>query len=123
MIFYLAAVLCLHNTRFEKGTQDLSEENLGAKDAKQIAEELATNTTLEYLNLGGNGLGYDGSVGIAGALAVDNTLRELWLIDNGICDAVLDAFGKALMQNDSLEFLDVSDDRFRVVGLTSFANS
>jgi Leucine Rich repeat len=58
---------------------DLSSSNIDTAQAKQIAKELATNSTLETLNLDTNSIGGDGAQAIAHALTANKTLKQLWL--------------------------------------------
>jgi NLR family CARD domain-containing protein 3 len=100
----------------------LSQENIGV-EAKQIGKELATNSTLEGLDLRENRIGNDGADALGDALSVNKSLKRLWLHGNRIGDVGMEALGQALTRNDSLESLDVSHNDFGIVGLTSLANA
>jgi Leucine Rich repeat len=76
---------------------DLVSKNICAEQAKDIAEELAANTTLKCLYVEKN--------------------------YHGIGDAGMEALGQSLMQNDSLAELGLRSNKFGIVGLTSFADS
>jgi NLR family CARD domain-containing protein 3 len=100
----------------------LRREDIDAEEAKLLAEELASNTTLKELDLRGNTrIGDDGAVALVGALATNKALKNLSLYHNGIGDAGMEALGQALMQNDSLETLVVDRNIFGIAGLTSLA--
>jgi Leucine Rich repeat len=65
-----------------------------------------------------NGIGDDGSVAIAGALATNKTLTWLSLESNEIGDVGMKALGEALAQNSSWDTLDVDGNQFGITGLT-----
>jgi Ran GTPase-activating protein (RanGAP) involved in mRNA processing and transport len=102
---------------------DLQHKRIGDKEAKQIAKELETNTTLKYLDLGWNDVGDDGAIAFANALTVNKTLARLKLDWNCIRNAGRDALGQALIQNDSLMYLSICANWFRAGGLTSFVSA
>jgi Leucine Rich repeat len=90
-------------------------KQIGDIKAKQIARELATNTSLRELDLSYNYIGGGGAVGLADALAKNKTLKSLDLYDNGIGDdggggAGMEALGRALARNHSLVELDVGSN-------------
>jgi Leucine Rich repeat len=89
--------------------------------AKLLAEELATNNTLETLVLCGNWISDDGAFALADALATNKTLKVLRLSENLVADKGIEALGQVLTRKDSLERLDVSENKFGIVGLASFA--
>jgi Ran GTPase-activating protein (RanGAP) involved in mRNA processing and transport len=76
---------------------DLDANGIDDEDAKQIAVELASNTTLKNLRLNSNKIGNDGVVALAGALSVNKSLKILWLDFNFIGDSGMDALGPALI--------------------------
>jgi Leucine Rich repeat len=126
---------------------NLRWEGIGPEEAKLLAEELATNTTLKELSLDCNKIGNDGAIALADALttnksleklglyrneigdggtialadalATNKTLEELTLWGNDIGNAGMEALGRALMQNDSLEELRVVEKHcgIRAAGL------
>jgi NLR family CARD domain-containing protein 3 len=102
---------------------DLRMKNIGDEEAKLLAAELATSTTLTWLYLSENRIGNDGAVALADALATNKTLKDLVLWGNGIGDTGITAFGQALMQNYSLGCLSVGGNKFGMVGLTSLADA
>eukprot|EP00633_Aureoumbra_lagunensis_P010604 CAMPEP_0197340654 /NCGR_PEP_ID=MMETSP0892-20130614/45785_1 /TAXON_ID=44058 ORGANISM="Aureoumbra lagunensis, Strain CCMP1510" /NCGR_SAMPLE_ID=MMETSP0892 /ASSEMBLY_ACC=CAM_ASM_000538 /LENGTH=719 /DNA_ID=CAMNT_0042845421 /DNA_START=66 /DNA_END=2222 /DNA_ORIENTATION=+ len=59
-----------------------SEDKIGDEGAKAIATTLATNTSLQLLQLGGNNIGNEGAIAIANALATNTSLQALWLHDS-----------------------------------------
>ena len=60
---------------------DLGGNNLGDKSGKLIAEALKTNTTLTQLELGGNNLGFKSALAMAQALKVNTHLTSIKLED------------------------------------------
>jgi Leucine Rich repeat len=75
-------------------TRDLiGTATIGDEEAKQIAKELVTNTTLKKLNLYRNGIGDDGTVALA-------SLIHLRLHKNYIGSVGMEALGQALIHND-----------------------
>jgi hypothetical protein len=53
---------------------DLRWPDMDAEGAKHLAEKLATNTSLTWVNLEWGRIGCDGAVALAGALATTTTL-------------------------------------------------
>jgi NLR family CARD domain-containing protein 3 len=103
---------------------NLDDYGIDAKEAKLLAEELATNRSLEDLSLGGNWFGDDGAVALARAVTTNKSLRVLWLYRNGIGDVGLTALADSLKQNESLETFSVEEVQLgNVAVLTSFANA
>jgi Ran GTPase-activating protein (RanGAP) involved in mRNA processing and transport len=98
-------------------------KGFGPTQAKQLAKELTSNTTLTSINLNGNRIGDAGTVALAGALASNKTLSCLQLCRNDIGDVGLDALGQAMVQNASLTELNLRANNFGTAGLTSFANA
>jgi Leucine Rich repeat len=62
----------------------LLQKYVGAEEAKQIANELTTNTTVKSLDLRSSKIGGDGAVALAGALAANKSLVRLRLEQNEI---------------------------------------
>jgi Ran GTPase-activating protein (RanGAP) involved in mRNA processing and transport len=102
---------------------DISEEDMGVREAKQLAKDLATNTTLKTLQLRWNEFGDEGTIALAGALGVNKTLAALSLYDNEIGDAGMAALADALMRNDSLKEFSSGGNSFSSVAWTSLANA
>jgi NLR family CARD domain-containing protein 3 len=102
----------------------LSGGNLGREEeAKQLAKELATNSTLEWLSLGQNNIGDGGVIALARALAANNSLTWLQLRRTRFGDAGMEALGQLLIQNETLQWLGLGLNRFTIVGLTFVANA
>jgi Leucine Rich repeat len=72
---------------------------------------LATNTASEYLNLGENAIGDDGSVAIAGALATNKTTLTCQSLES---NEIGDVGMEALAQNSSWDTLDVGRNQFGI---------
>jgi Leucine Rich repeat len=83
----------------------LMSKKIGHEQAKGIAEELATNTTANYLDLGHNSIGDIGAKLIAGALSKNQTLATIYLTFNEIGPVGVSAIAKALCENRTLTFL------------------
>ena len=111
---------------------DISENPLGCKGVTYIAKALESNRTLNYLCIAEtdcsdnktsrvlevcnlrlpflpriNKVGKDGAVALAGALRVNNSLKELHLRDNDITDEGFKCLAEALLENTALEELCV----------------
>jgi NLR family CARD domain-containing protein 3 len=74
---------------------DLHLKDIGDEEAKQIAQELAINTTVTCLSLGCNKIGDDGAVALADALTKNKSLTRLELPTNPIGDIGMEALGRA----------------------------
>jgi Leucine Rich repeat len=90
---------------------DLHGKKIGAKQAKAIAEELAVNTSLTFLNLSDNTIGDDGTAAIANALRANKSLEMIDLGSNGIGNVGMVALAQALVENNSLRFLWLSGSK------------
>jgi Leucine-rich repeat (LRR) protein len=101
---------------------DLARQKIGARQGKQIAEELATNTTLWSLDLSTNHMGDRVVVAIADALKTNNSLRTIKLCFNDIGDVGMKALGESLTLNNSLTELHLSGNEIGTVGMTSLAD-
>jgi Ran GTPase-activating protein (RanGAP) involved in mRNA processing and transport len=87
----------------------LWNNRIGPKGAGEIAKALMghnnATSTLQVLDLGGNGIGDEGAIYLALALEQNDTLQELLLQDNGIGDAGAKALARALRTNKTLRTL------------------
>jgi Protein kinase domain/Leucine Rich repeat len=103
---------------------DLRANHIDAEQAKLIAEELILATDVRLnLDLGNNILGDEGTVALAGALLMSQSLKILWLTDNRIGEAGMAALAEVLEQDTSLQTLCVSRNPIGTVGLRLFANT
>jgi Ran GTPase-activating protein (RanGAP) involved in mRNA processing and transport len=100
---------------------DVSYKKIGAEQAKQLAKELATNTTLKSLALHANCIGDDGAAAIAIALQASTSLEALNLGYNGICDVGMTAIAQTLTLNNSLKELRLGGNMIGTSGLRSLA--
>jgi Ran GTPase-activating protein (RanGAP) involved in mRNA processing and transport len=91
---------------------DLRRKEIRYAQAKRIAMELSTNTTLIYLNLGDNRIGDAGAVALARALATNKSLKDLRLFRNCITDLGMATLARSLVQNSSLAKLNVNSNKF-----------
>jgi Leucine Rich repeat len=101
---------------------DLARQKIGARQGKQIAKELATNTSLWSLDLSANHMGDRVVVAIADALKTNNSLRTLKLCFNDIGDVGMKALGESLTLNNSLTELHLSGNEIGTAGMTSLAD-
>jgi Ran GTPase-activating protein (RanGAP) involved in mRNA processing and transport len=125
-IFGEPVVTTSHTMRYihdGKVKLNLMEEEIGADQAKQIAEELASSTTLKSLILYKNPIGDDGAVAIATTLQQSISLEHLDLGYNSIGDVGMTAVAQALSQNNSLKELNLIGNKISTVALTSLADA
>jgi Ran GTPase-activating protein (RanGAP) involved in mRNA processing and transport len=92
-------------------TLDLADNYIGDIGAETIGDVLKVNTSIEYLDLADNHIRFAGCAALASVLAprVSN-LAKLFLRHNGIGDQECAALAKALMDNEALQLLDISDN-------------
>jgi Leucine Rich repeat len=102
---------------------NLSNKRIGDRQAKQIGEELASNTTLKRLDVCGSRIGNDGVVAIAIALRTNQSLEELDLGFNKFGDLGTAAIAQALKQNNSLKALYLNGNKIFTFGLTRLADT
>jgi Leucine Rich repeat len=95
---------------------------ISCDEAKQIATELAVNTTLKRLDLNENDIGHDGAVAIARALKKNQVLTVLGLFDNRINDVGASAIAEALLDNSTLQSLSLSDNGIGDIAALVFAD-
>jgi len=79
--------------------------------AKQLAEVLKQNSSLQHIDLCGNHIGDEGAKAFAEALKVNSTLRKLDLINNKIGEEGAYALRDALMVNTTLETLHLGGNK------------
>ena len=84
---------------------NLSDCNLGADGAREIAAALCVNSTLHTLHLGGNRVGDDEAREIAAALRVNSTLQTLDFGGNRVGDDGAREIAAALRVNSTLQTL------------------
>ena len=78
------------------------------KDHAAIAEALSFNCTLNYLGLDCNASGDLGAEALGESLQINNVLKELYFMNNGIHKTSLAAFGKAFQTNCTLTHLTLA---------------
>ena len=86
---------------------NLKWNGIGAAGAQWIAEALKENKTVQTLNLGSHEIGAEGARAIAAALEENRTLKELNLRWTQIGDAGAGAIADALLKNQSLQTLSL----------------
>lgn len=93
-------------------TLDLLENNIGDKGAIAIAQALKTNKNLQDINLRSNLIGHDGAKKIAEMLCVNKGLKTIFLEEYSIPHNCESEFIEAIKQNTSLEhaFLDFNEN-------------
>jgi Leucine Rich repeat len=101
----------------------LTSYGIDSEQAKQIANELAANTTLKFLDLSDNEVGELGAPAIAHALTKNRTLTRLDLDDNGIGNVGSVTIAMALLQNMSLQTLFLCGNGIDPAGAASFAET
>jgi Ran GTPase-activating protein (RanGAP) involved in mRNA processing and transport len=102
---------------------DLSDANIGATEAKEIAKILATSTAWKSLDLSDNNIDDEAAVALADGLAMNKSLTKLWLCSNDINDRGMTALAQALSHNDSLEKLSFSFSPVGIVGVKGLAHA
>jgi hypothetical protein len=97
---------------------------IGTKGAKALAVALTTNNTLKSLNLWVNHIGTEGAKGLAVVLATNNTLEQLDLHGNSIDDKGVNAFVKAMKENTDLAVLKINDshETYKVIDFFLWLN-
>jgi Ran GTPase-activating protein (RanGAP) involved in mRNA processing and transport len=113
------SVRCIH----DETTLNLIGSKIGAKEAKQIAKELALNTTLKRLYLYDNCIGDDGAIAIANALRTNSSLERLGLSWNEISVDGVVAIANVLPTNKSLKKLDLGYNGSGDAGMTAIAQA
>jgi hypothetical protein len=76
-----------------------------------LAQALAQNTSLIYLDLDRNCIGDDGAKALADALHVNTSLQTLWIRYNGIGLAGMAALSEAMRWNASITDMELDEDR------------
>jgi Ran GTPase-activating protein (RanGAP) involved in mRNA processing and transport len=89
---------------------NLYHNNVGDEGARDIADALKHNTTLEWLYLSDNNIGDEGACAFADALKHNTTLIELDISVNNIGDEGVCAFADALKHNTRLHWLELSNN-------------
>jgi len=95
---------------------NLSENRIVDDGAKQIADGLKVNHSLEEFQLSNNNIDYDGAKQIADALKVNHSLKRLNLSENNIGDDGAKQIADALKVNHSLKILDLRSNNINAHG-------
>jgi Ran GTPase-activating protein (RanGAP) involved in mRNA processing and transport len=101
----------------------LTDKFIDYTQAKQIAEELASNTTLKCLDLSCSNIGDSGASVIAASLQTNESLTALYLERNGIRGVGMAALSQALKQNVSLLELSIGWNTMATGSMASLANA
>jgi len=97
--------------------------NLGNEGAKFVAEALAKNAALEYLDVSGNNIGHVGCVAFANAIKTNPTLKVLNLSSNrGMEDKGVITIVEAVVTNCSLKSLKLQSCGVIDAGFSAVAN-
>lgn len=88
-------------------TLNLACNDIGDSFAKDIADFLRNNSSLQELNLWSNDIGDEGATVLAEALTVNATLKKLNLNQNNLTSQALVAFADMLTVNSTLELVEV----------------
>jgi Leucine Rich repeat len=102
---------------------DLSYKRIDDKRARQIAKELACNSTIRTLILSKNDVRDEGSVDIANALINNRTLTSIRLDDNLIGNNGCYTIAEALRMNKSLQVLGLGRNCIGDDGAVAIADS
>lgn len=116
LLFIMGNTLDGYCYRLQKNDADLVEiscndeglVNIGDEGALEFSSALATNTTLQTLDLGGMGVGDDGVAALAQALVLNKTLTLLRLHRNKISDEGAKKLITALRHNHSITALYIA---------------
>ena len=100
----------------QRKTISFARKSLSVADCQHIGQELASNTTLTLLNLHQTKIGDDGIKHICEGLAVNDTLKDLYLGGCGFTDRGATYLSDALKRNYCLDTLNI---QFNKVGETS----
>ena len=108
-----------------KTNTTLTNLNISAvsKEAKQIADALQENKTLQILDISHNNLSYDGAVAISECLKTNVSLTELKMSGNNIKDIGVNKIAGALEVNNMLKHLDISFNRLSLYGAVAISRS
>ncbi len=102
---------------------DLTEQEIGAEGAKDLAEALKVNKTLTNLDLYNNQIGAEVAKAFAGTLEVNKTLTNLNLGSNQIGAEGAKAFAEALKNNKTLTSLYLSLNQIGAEGAKDLAEA
>jgi NLR family CARD domain-containing protein 3 len=102
---------------------DLSSKRITGAQAKQIATELADNTTVTTLVLNKNSIGHHGCVDIANALIKNRVLTSIAMNDNSFGDDGCSALAAALRVNKGLTKILLNGNGIGLAGAGALAES
>uniref|UniRef100_A0A2C9LLA4 Uncharacterized protein n=1 Tax=Biomphalaria glabrata TaxID=6526 RepID=A0A2C9LLA4_BIOGL len=101
---------------------NLSDNRLGYNGAAAVCQLLMVNKTIEKLNLSGNNIGDQAGELFHSVLTKSNsTLRSLNLSHNRLEDGAALWLKNALIENETLEHLDISWNHFQNKGCVLIA--
>ena len=98
---------------------NLCKNPIRKEGAKILAPAIATNKSLQFLNLSGCKFGVSGIVQVAEALKENKTIKTLNLYSNIADVDGARNLGKMLEVNSTLEFIDLGHNRIRITGLAA----
>jgi Leucine Rich repeat len=102
---------------------DLSLKNIEDKEAKQIAKELADNSTVTTLLLCTNCMGNRVFAAIASALVKNRTLTSIWLDNNDLSDEGASTVAAVLRENSILLKISLNGNRIGPRGAAALAEA
>ena len=128
-LFHLALGCILECTRLSRtrglhlhiSDLDLSSVSIGGSGAASLSQALATNSSLNSLNLHWNIIGASGATSLSQALAVNSSLTSLDLSFNSIGASGATSLSQTLAVNSSLTSLDLSENSIGASGATSLS--
>lgn len=103
------------NLTFKKQGTEIGKEKTNI--LVQFLKDIATNNSLEYLNLDNLRVGVDAAVDLAYSLKDNKTLKELILTGNELDDRAAIELAYALKYNKSLKNLVISNNKIGKLGL------
>eukprot|EP00971_Amphidinium_carterae_P033975 668868-Amphidinium_carterae.1 len=76
---------------------------MGDEGIKSLASALKVHSHLRLMHLSGNNLGDPGMFALADMIAVNGSLKELWLLECGTSHNAVQEFSKAMQRNTTLQ--------------------
>jgi len=89
---------------------DLTANKLGQEGAKQLAEKLKSNKSLEELIVAINNIGCDGFVALMDAIKGNKSFKSFNFSSNGLNESVQTYLADAIKENSGLVALDLADN-------------
>jgi len=109
------------NTSLQK--INLHGNTIGDEGVRSLASALKLNSTLESIILNGNQISKDGAQFLAEALMINKMLRYLNVHGNNIGDEGAQSLAKALKVNNSLVSIDLNQNQISTVGANFLAEA